>query len=267
MNNIEVYEIDDEFDPLEDLGFDEDIEEDGEMRHDYLPPIPDAEFSKVPEARALSPKEAIDALIAGMPGQKQRLMFAIQFCSTPQKLEDIAEAIDSAFPHPGVYSSSQIVKLLEKAGALCATAIEQSEDTSKKPASVSDAANHDDEEEYLSVETPPVYNYTATEEGHQAVEAHVGERRVREVVSEEKRYLPLYQKILEMTSEEGGCATKNLDAVIDPDPLCAEPKRFCGYFLDKLEEVGAVKWQKAWIATKTGKALLETDIFSTEERS
>lgn len=267
MTKIEAYEIDDQFDPLEDLTFEDELnQEEDEGRHDYLPPIPDAELSVVPEEVPLSPEEAINKLIAGMPGQKQRLLYAVQVCTTPQRLEDIVEAVDESFPHPGVYGSAQLVKLLEKAGALSSVEIEQ-EETDEEPVTADEAVVEGDEEEYLTVSTPPVYEYTATEDGLKAVEDHIGESRVIEVITEEERYLPLYRTILEMTSVEGGCATKDLDAVIDPDPLCVEPKRFCGYFLDRLEESGAVKWQRAWVATETGAKLLETDLFTTGERS
>lgn len=262
MAEIEKYEIDDDFDPLEDIGFDDDLDEDGDPE-EYQVPIPDADKSVVPEEIPLSAEERIDKLLMGMPGQKHRILYAIQLCSTTKTLEELSIELDEAFPtQVSVYDSTQIVKLLEKAGALSSSKIETLSDSG------SDSIVDDSESgDYLTVGTPPVFEYIATEEGLDAIEKHFGEHRLVEVLTEEKQYLPLYRRILEMTSAEGGCPTTALDEAIDPDPLCVEPKRFCGYFLDKLEKVGAVKWQNAWIATDTGTKILDSELFATEERS
>ena len=36
---------------------------------------------------------------------------------------------------------------------------------------------------------------------------------------------------------------------MDGDPLCQEPRRFCGFFRGKLEETGAIEWRDAWTIT------------------
>lgn len=261
MEKIEVYEIDDQFDPLEDMGIDDDID-DEDQQHDYLAPIPDAELSVVPEEIPLSADERIEKMIAGMPGQKQRILHVVRISDTPKTLDEIVAELDEAFPTSvSVYDSAQIVKLLEKAGALDAREIEAKNEFEAA------GAEEEPEGEYLEVASSPVYEYTATEAGRKALEDHLGDRPLVELLSEEPRYLPLYRKILEMCAVEGGCPTKELDAAIDHDPLCEEPKRFCTYFVDRLEEVGALKWQSTWMATESGTKILETDLFTNEERS
>lgn len=263
MTDIETYEIDDQFDPLEDLGFDE---PDEDKDYDYQIPIPDAELSKVEPKVDLPPKERIEKLLAGMPGQKHRILYAIELCETPKILDEVVEMLDEAFPtQVSVYDSAQVVKLLERAGALKSIELEAEED---EAAVLTDETPEDPtEEEYLSVGTPPVREYTATAEGLEMVELYSGEKPLLGLLMEDERYLPIYQRILEMTSVEGGCPTSELDAVIDVDPLCENPRRFCTYFLSKLEGVGAIQWQNNWIAAKSGTQILESDLFTERERS
>lgn len=257
MKEVTAYEIDDQFDPLEDLGIDE-IDEDEEA-HEYLPPIPDAELSRVPEKVPMTPRESIEKMFVGMPGQKHRILEAIKICSDWKLFDEMVQELDEQFPtEVSVFNSAQVFKLLEDAQA-----IEKRERAGE--GSAQEAAQP--EGDYLVVTPAQVFEYRATDEGNAVVEEHRQESAVTKVLLEDEKYLPLYCKILTMTSEEGGCQTNLLDETIDPDPLCEEPKRFCTYFLKKLEETGAVYWQDAWVASDLGVAALESDVFAGTERS
>ncbi len=278
MNNAAAFEIDDDFDPLEDLRIDGEEEE---PETDYLPPIPDAELSRVPEPVALSAEERIEKLIAGIPGQKFRMLHAVEFCSEPQTFSAIEASVVERFPDSvSVYGIAQLVGLLEEAGALACEVQERAAETSSDAAAGAPMAGDDSlaasggadqarefgaavsqENGYIAVTPPPSRLYTATAEGLAAVERYCGQQVVFAAIQEEERYLPIYRTILEMTSPEEGCGTKELDAVVNVDPLCAEPRRFCGYFLDRLEEAGAVQWKDAWIATDLGREVLASRLF------
>lgn len=266
MNTVEAFEIDDDFDPLADFGPDEDDDTQGA---DYMPPIPDAELSRMPEIIPLTPAESIGKLVIGIPGQRFRLLHAVDFCNEPHTLEEIVADLDAAFPRDvSVYSAAQIVQLLEEAGALEAEepASEEGADPSGEhptPDALLDGnESSDDEGSFLTVVPAAPRLYTATEAGRKAVEESCGEHVVYGALTEEERYLPLYRTILEMVSEPGGCPTKELDAVIDIDPLCEEPRRFCGYFLGRLESTGAIMWRDTWVATDLGKTALASDLFN-----
>lgn len=279
MNDVEVFEIDDDFDPLEDI---ENETEDQEPDADYLPPIPDAELSKVPAPVVLSPEELIERLITGIPGQRFRLLHAVDFCAEPHTFNDIVADLNEAFPDDvSVYDAAQIVQLLEDAQALESMRPESEEyeesDRTEGPltsaegtprgekAVVSDttsATQPDDESAYLVVKQASPRIYTATPAGLAAVEASCGDHVVIAMLTEDEQYLPLYRTILEMTSQPDGCPTKELDAIIDPDPLCANPRKFCGYFLGRLEKTGALTWRSSWIATDIGKRILASEIFN-----
>lgn len=256
MNDIDVFVIDDDFDPLADL----ELVEDGEGQEtDYLPPIPDADKSVVPEAVELPAGERIERLLAGIPGQQFRILSAVELCSEPKTITETAEAMDAAYPNcTSVYSSQQIIMLLERAGALERVAAEADEASENAAAS----ADVSPEEDFITVVPAAPVRVVATRAGLDAVETRVGERVVRAMLEEEPLYLPLYQTILEQCAAEGGCATKDLDALIDVDPLCVEPRRFCGYFRGRLEGVGALVWRDAWNVTDLGAKVLASDIFN-----
>ena len=116
---IEVFEIDDDFDPLEDTGLE--LEEDAEYAGglEYQVPIPDADRSIVPPKVELSAPERIAKLIDGLPGQKFRLLTAIRICQEAKTLEEAASALEEQYPQgTSVYSAARLIELLTEAGAL-----------------------------------------------------------------------------------------------------------------------------------------------------
>lgn len=301
MADVEVFEIDDDFDPLEDIAFDADSQDDDARPDtDYQIPIPDADKSVLPEKRELGPSERIAKLMKGMPGQGPRLLRAIELSREEIDARDLAFALDSDFPREvGVYGSNQIVRLLEEAGALsvhieqadfersesegadsrkntaCAckgdTVKDESGNAFEKAAEQVDACVGADRiDDADAFESCPVYRVPAPEavcwckatpEGLAALEARGGMSAVRAALLEEPRYLPLFKRIFDMASSEGGASMKELDAAVNADPLCAEPRRFCGYFLGKLERLGAVRFEGSWVITPLGRETLASDLF------
>ncbi|MEA5020660.1 MAG: hypothetical protein VB027_09870 [Gordonibacter sp.] len=245
MSDIDVFTIEDDFDPLADL--DLDVEEET-PDSDYRVPIPDAELSRVPDQMPLSAEERIAKLIAGMPGQKFRLLCAVEECAQPRTMDEVVTALDAAYPDTlSVYGPAQIVQLLERAGALERIEVEEPE---------SPAAEVEPTETFLSVVPVAPCRYAATQEGLAAVALHRGDDVVANLIGEDVRYRPLYRRILELCAREDGCPTKELDAEIDPDPLCFEPRRFCSYFVNRLEQIGAVEWKAVWTTTDFGRKAL-----------
>lgn len=301
MADVEVFEIDDDFDPLEDIAFDADSQDDDARPDtDYQIPIPDADKSVLPEKRELDPSERIAKLMKGMPGQGPRLLRAIELSREEIDARDLAAALDLDFPREvGVYGSNQIIRLLEEAGAL-SVRIEQvdSERSESEAADFGMDAACVCESDVVGEEFGDVFDeatertdmpvdagrvgeagisesgtayrvpapeaacwYKATHEGLAALEMRGGLSAVRAALLEEPRYLPLFERILDMTSSEGGASMKELDAAVNVDPLCAEPRRFCGYFLGKLERLGAVRFEGSWVVTSLGREALASDLF------
>lgn len=256
MSELDVFTIDDDFDPLADLEL---AGEEEQPETDYLPPIPDAELSRVPERVELSFEERIDKLLKGIPGQQFRILRAVEFCAgEPRGMDEVVADMDEAYPtKTSVYDASQIVQLLVRAGAL--ERLESDGEPGRTVAEANGAAG-----DYLEVTPAPPAVFRATQAGLDAVAARKGEQIVIQKITEEKRYLPLYERFFALAGREGGCSTKELDQAIDHDPLCEEPRRFCGYFLGRLEETGAVRWRDAWTVTDLGRAVLDSGVFEAK---
>lgn len=312
MADVEVFEIDDDFDPLEDMGMDAPDDDEARPDTDYQTPIPDADKSIVPEKRELPARERIEKLLAGMPGQGPRLLEAIGLAREETCADELSAALDEAFPRDAsVYSSLQVIRLLEEAGAL-AVRVEEAqaplegapeevrcetddapsaaarEDAAREAAdsacdvspavAAQDAACRADRacesaseqcvaasgegEAYRMAAPEPVCFYTATPDGLAVLEQRGGVEAVRAMLLEEPRYLPIFKDILVRASAEGGVSMKVLDAAVSTDPLCADPRRFCGYFLGKLERLGAVRFEGTWVSTPLGDQVLASDAFA-----
>lgn len=280
MTDIDVFTIDDDFDPLAETGFEAD--DDFDPNEEYIAPIPDADKSVVPPAVILPPEERIAQLIKGVPGQTFRIIHGIELCTdAPRLAEDIAEDLERDYPQRiSVYDAMQVLKLLERAGALERVEMETETEadaevdaiaaSAEAEAAAIAAANiealealsgEDELDEYAGeyltpTPAPPVY-YQATEDGIAAIGKYASEQTIVNVIAEEPQYLPIYQQVLTMLAEEDGQSMKDLDAAVNGDPLLASPKRFCGYFLDRLDRSGAAVFKDSrWRITPRGASVL-----------
>lgn len=281
MTDIDVFAIDDDFDPLAETGFEAD--DDFDPNEEYIAPIPDADKSVVPPAVILPPEERIAQLIKGVPGQTFRIIHGIELCvDEPRLAEDIADDLERDFPQRiSVYDAMQVLKLLERAGALERVEMEpvvgDEVDDIAAEAEVEAAAiaaanaealkdmeafdNEDDLDEFAGeyltpTPAPPVW-YQATEAGLDAITKYVSEQTIVNVIAEEPKYLPIYHQVLSMLAEEDGQSMKDLDAAVNGDPLLVSPKRFCGYFLDRLDRSGAAVFKDSrWRITPRGASVL-----------
>lgn len=324
MSDLEVFEIDDEFDPLAEDSL-EDLEEENPNDEYNVPKIPDAERSVVPAPVELPPAQRIEKLISGIPGQQFRILACIQACmDEPVELAHIIDTVDEKWQTTGsVYSTGRLVQLLEQAEAIERIEPEEEADEGESGEAVDNAAEAQaaaegsevreteaaeaaededaaapaedaalaeneqetaDEEqqlphrpldylevdpgqEYLEVELARPCTFLATQAGRDAVQARTGMEHMQQLLDEEPQYLPVYKRILTMCNTAGGRMVQEINAVIDPDPLCAEPRRFSTYFLRKLEVVGAVKFQDAWCTTDYGKRALELGLLVEAEEA
>ncbi len=296
MEKIEVFELEDDFDPLADAGLE--LETEGEYAGgiEYQVPIPDADKSVVPEAVELPASERIEKLIAGIPGQKFRILSAIKVCDTPKTLEVAAEELEEEYPQgTSVYDAVRIVELLHGAGALVCVDEEGNEidlnAVSEEKSEVALANNaetiaavdeHKGSEvgedarvdsisldeldvEYDEVEKEAPVFYVATEAGKTAVEDMWSTSAAFKVIRDEAQYLPIWKKILQLCCAEGGVTKKEVADAVDAHPLLQEPRRWCQYFLEKLKNVNALEFTTGWKITDIGKQLLADEVFANVE--
>ena len=79
----------------------------------------------------------------------------------------------------------------------------------------------------------------------------------RLVAGEPEGYLDAYLVVLD-ACEDGGATLKQVEAALAGHPALTCPKRvYTGYFVSKLETVGAIAWQDAWRLTDDGQRALE----------
>ena len=255
MSDIDVFTIDDDFDPLAEIEIEAPSAEEQYVA-DYLPPIPDADKSIVPEPVALTAAERIDKLLAGMPGQKFRVLAVVQAADAdePRLAAAIVADVDAAYPNTkSVYDTARLLRLLTEAGAVEREGAEEDAPIVEQDDEICLTEDNfvvgEDGEEYLVVTDAAPATYRATDAGRAAVAHYLDAGALEAIIGEEPRYAPLYARIMSMVSADGGATTPQLNGAIDSDPLCAEPRRFCGYFIDKLETSGLVEWRDAWVIT------------------
>lgn len=277
-----------DFDPLAPIAFDE--PGDGEEKDYYeeqVPPIA-ASSEEAAARRAAHPTpqltrpQAIAKAFKGMPGQKKLLIHVVDYCREERTDEEIVAEI-LKFEHGAVntYAPETIVSILARCGALEQTNGGAEEDGADgdedvavsavpTPVAVEDRAGESgvdgdlpdveaDDGECLQVEVPEPARYIATEDGLAVVAQEDPARRFEEFMEANAVYAPIFRTILENCDREGGCSKKEVDALVDHDPLCREPRRFSGYFIDKLEEAEAIAFEGSWRTTEAGRLMLGED--------
>lgn len=246
------------FDPLQ--GFNFSGKEDDPDYEEYIPPIekPEDYDEPTPVKEEVPAEERIAALFRGMPGHEKLLAHVIEFCEEQQDSEDVMADLEAYRGNAvTLYSSDTVCANLLRAGALEMIVLEDEESETDE---IDDAVEADDE---AAAETQRVelakFAYIATPEGLAAA----AEVRAEVPIAQEKlfendnMYLPIYLRILKAADEEGGLSKKAIDAMVDKDPICANPRRYSGYFVKALEAAEGMTFDGLWHITDYGKKFLE----------
>ncbi len=268
---FEVFQIDDDFDPLTDLDIAD--PEDPENHSDYQLPAceKDADLRRKQSMADVPMEERFEKLADGLPGQRNRMLGVLDTCRDAKSAQQIADFLSVKFEgEVSVYTPSRLADLLEQCGCLeSTTIIVEADDTAcatngtaadtVKAAIAEDSDGNDDVLTIDNANTQLVYQ--TTPEGISMLEDAHDLSHIESLLNEEPRYLPIYGKILEMAARDGGSTRQDYDAAIDPDPLLAEPHRYSGYFLKKLEAIDAIRYTTVWTATDTGRSALQSSTF------
>ncbi len=88
-------------------------------------------------------------------------------------------------------------------------------------------------------------------------EYDVAARLGRFVAGEPEGYLDAYLLVLDACQGQGA-SLKQIEQALAGNPALTNPKRvYAGYFISKLETVGAIAWQDAWLLTDDGSRALD----------
>ena len=77
--------------------------------------------------------------------------------------------------------------------------------------------------------------------------------RLTDLLNEDARYATIYERILNLTAQEGGTTIPTINDAVDNDELLKSPRLYAPHFVDKLERCDAVEWRdKSWRITAVG---------------
>lgn len=236
------------FDPLG--AFDDEVEEDTEaVTEGYLgTPHTDEPAPKVDTRPAA---ERIADLFQSMAPRRKTLMGMLTFCATPQTADALdAEVNRLQADNFSVYTPASLANLLERAGGLTRVTADGEPYPEGDPEPV--LVEVDGVSYYEAAEAPAVH-WVATAEGMAHAEADAPLARLTDLLNEDARYATIYERILNLTAQEGGATIPTINDAVDNDELLKSPRLYAPHFVDKLERCDAVEWRdKSWRITAVG---------------
>ena len=240
----------DDFDPLEDVGEDEDEEGAEHTAVSAATDAPDA-IEQAPAADARTPQERIDDLFKSMAPRRKVLLGILACVSEGRKpvAEVNAEVDRLQEDNFSVYSAANLCTLLEKAGAIERVTAEgqPADEVETEPKTVVV-----DGVEYLEAAEPVEIFWRITDAGQEKLASDNPADRLRELLAKDEQYAVIYKRILTLCAAEGGATTPSINSAVDDDPLVQKPRLYAPHFVDLLEKCDALEWRKAWYTTEIG---------------
>lgn len=236
------------FDPL---GAFDDADEDDFATEGYLG-TPHAD-EPAPAVDTRPAAERIASLFESMPPRRKTLLGMLAFCATPQTTDALdAEVERLQADNYSVYSPASLANLLERAGALDRVTADGEPYPDEEPEP--ELVEVDGVSYYEAAEAPAVC-WRTTEAGAAHLAADAPLERTTDLLREDARYAPIYERILGLCAREEGATVAELNAAVDHDELVQSPRLYAPHFIDKLERCDAVTWRdKRWRITEVGQA-------------
>jgi hypothetical protein len=264
-------ELEPEYDPLAADDADDEYEEDEDVEFIGLIERPLDKKLDVPPEPTRSPEECIADLLSSLPAQKAVLLGIIGYCREARGPADVdAFTLELQKTNRSVYTPVVLRKLLEDNGALVYVEAEDAPsdtdeakreqagtDNSDAIDSAAEAADSSssDEPQYLVVTKRSEGTWVSTAAALGILDAIDPMSNLRALLSEEEEYTEIYLRILKYCA--GAPRSKSeLNDLVDDDPLLQKPRRYSGFFIDRLSESGALEWKPRWATTSVGMALL-----------
>ncbi|NTU89676.1 MAG: hypothetical protein HGA54_07205 [Actinobacteria bacterium] len=187
----------------------------------------------------------MDQLIIGLPGRRKVLLSFIDFCREPKLVSECDGKIDELQAHNhSVYTPVVLRQMLELAGAI-----------EYVQGKVIEGEEGNDYGEYLTVAKREEGAWVATSDGVAYADACIPSKELEALLDKEPEYSDIYKQILQYCAEEPR-DKKSLDLMIDAEEKCQKPRRFSGYFVDRLEKCEAMEWDGLWKTTNIGQSVL-----------
>lgn len=251
----EVFEFDEEFDPLEvdDLDIDQDdMDEDNPLDTvDYptmrnMPEQMRQSGVYTPERQG-GPRGALLSLLDHNPARRPALLGILDACRGGCASSLVTKTVDELQEHNrSVYAPMTLCRMLERAGVLrleMPEAVAEQEDCAEGVA-------------YLEIKEhiDPVWH--ATEEGLAVYDELTQGASFRDIVLDRDRtYLDVYRAVMDAVAERPR-TKEEIEEVVDAFDIVMKPRRFGGHFIDMLERTDALEWKcQAWQLTDLGRVM------------
>lgn len=189
--------------------------------------------------------ERIASLMDDMGTMRPQLLAILDFCREERTSAEIDEMLAPLRElRQSVYTPINLRALLEKAGGL--TYI--SNDT--EPDEVTDG-NGD-----LVLPEPSICTWLSTDAGIAYCEAQDPFADLVHALDDDPAYADIYLFVLKLCAEQPQSIAQIEHSVVESG-LIENNKRQPGYFVGKLEDIGALEWRRAWTVTGLGRQYLE----------
>ncbi len=243
----------DSYDPLEDLGPDDDeLDDEGGEQLPTASPNSEALPAPAPEKVDDRPaSERIAELFREMKPRRRVLLGILAYLETPQSADDLRDTVDELQKNDfSVFTSANYSTLLSRAGAIAKV------DETGNPYAPGEKRQPEivvvDGIEYLKPADPAPVFWSITPDGQAALDADRPLDRLAALFDENEKYLVIYKRILEFCSIDGGRKTPEIDAIVNDDSLVQKPRLYGPHFTDQLEQCDALRWTGAWVTTDVG---------------
>lgn len=253
---LSLLALDDEFDPLavDDTQIDQEWMDDDNPYDtiDYptmrnMPEAPERAAVYTPERQG-SAKEALRAMITQNPARRTVLLGIVGLCEGGCASSAVSEAVDRwQKDNWSVYAPMTLCRMLERAGAL----------TLEMPATADEQRDEAEGVTYLEIKerVDPIWHATPEALELRAEYAQGTEFR-RVVLDEERRYLDVYEAVMEKAAQ-APCRQDEVEDLVSTFEVTQKPRRYGQHFIDVLERVDCLIWRdRAWNLTELGTAML-----------
>jgi len=238
-----------EYDPL---GDDENLEDQNEVHVIGKTDIYDkVEGECIEDSR--TPRQKFEDLIDVMKPQKNILLGLIDACREPQTAAAVDERLKELTQYQYcVFDGVELRRLLQEAEAL-----EYLEPNSEELAAEAQTEVGEDGQEYLVIQKRQEGRWQAAPAALEVVDEQDANGDFHRLLAKEPRYLDIYKTILDYCRLPR--TIKEIDALVNESPLLQEPRRYGGYFIERLEKNGGLAWKGNWVSTALGVSLLDQE--------
>lgn len=209
-----------------------------------------------PASAARPAAQRIEELFAALAPRRRVLLAILRLLDSPKRSDLLQQKVEELQEYDSsVYSGYNFSLLLEEAGAI--QKVDESGAVFDEQAEqLPDIVEVEGIKFFKPTDGKQVF-WLITNDGRSYLEGDNPFGRLAELIAKEPQYQEIYQKLLLFCANGAGRSVKELEELIDDDPLVQKPRRYFSYFTKNLEDCDALSWAKKWQTTELGEKGLE----------